>query len=152
MTERLSLTRSDPIRSMKWRNELKVAQSCPILWTHGLSGIPQARILEWVAYSFSRRSSQPRNWNRVSCIIGRFFTNWAVRNIVLCLVTKSCLSDSFETPLAVAHQAPLPMGIFYDCSSPRSFNELSTLSLQVSFNYNLCLPTWLWFLLWILFR
>ena len=37
------------------------------------------RILEWVAYSFSRGSSQPRNWPRVSCIAGTFFTNWAMR-------------------------------------------------------------------------
>ena len=33
------------------------------------------RILEWVAYSFSRGSSQPRNQPRVSCIAGRFFTS-----------------------------------------------------------------------------
>ena len=37
------------------------------------------RILEWVAYPFSSRSSQPRNWTRVSWIEGRFFTNWAIR-------------------------------------------------------------------------
>ena len=37
------------------------------------------RILEWVAYSFSRRSSQPRNQTRVSGIAGRFFTSWATR-------------------------------------------------------------------------
>ena len=37
------------------------------------------RILEWVAYPFSCRSSQPRNWTRVFCIAGRFFTNWATR-------------------------------------------------------------------------
>ena len=42
-------------------------------------GIPQARILEWVAFPFSRRSSQPRNWTRVSCNAGRFFTSWATR-------------------------------------------------------------------------
>ena len=34
------------------------------------------RILEWVAYPFSRGSSQPKNWTRVSCIAGGFFTNW----------------------------------------------------------------------------
>ena len=33
------------------------------------------RILEWVAYPFSSRSSQPRNRTRVSCIASRFFTN-----------------------------------------------------------------------------
>ena len=37
-------------------------------------GISQARILERVAISFSRRSSQPRNWIWVSCIAGGFFT------------------------------------------------------------------------------
>ena len=37
------------------------------------------RILEWVAYLFSSGSSQPRNQTRVSCIAGRFFTNWAIR-------------------------------------------------------------------------
>ena len=37
-------------------------------------GIRQTRILEWVAISFSRRSSQPRDWTRVSYIAGSFFT------------------------------------------------------------------------------
>ena len=37
------------------------------------------RMLEWVAYSFSSRSSRPRNWTRVSCIGGRFFTKCAIR-------------------------------------------------------------------------
>ena len=40
-------------------------------------GILQARILEWVAILFSRRSSQPRDWTRVSYIAKRFFTIWA---------------------------------------------------------------------------
>ena len=37
-------------------------------------GISQARILEWIAVSFSRGSSQPRDRIRISCIAGRFFT------------------------------------------------------------------------------
>ena len=37
------------------------------------------RILEWIAYPFSRGSSQPRSWTGVSCIVGGFFTNWAIR-------------------------------------------------------------------------
>ena len=36
-------------------------------------------MLEWVAYSFSRESSQVRNWTGISCFAGRFFTNWATR-------------------------------------------------------------------------
>ena len=42
-------------------------------------GILQARTVEWVAISFSRVSSLPRNWTQVSCMAGRFFTNWATR-------------------------------------------------------------------------
>ena len=37
------------------------------------------RILEWVAVPFSRGSSRPRNWTRVFCIAGGFFTSWAIR-------------------------------------------------------------------------
>jgi len=44
--------------------------------------ILQARIMKWVAISFSRGSSQPRGWNQVSCIAGRFFTNWATRKVL----------------------------------------------------------------------
>ena len=46
-------------------------------WT--IHGILQARILEWVAFPFSRRSSQPRNPTQVSGIAGGFFTSWAIR-------------------------------------------------------------------------
>ena len=42
-------------------------------------GILQARILEWVAFPFSRGSSQPRDRTQVSCIAGGFFTNSAIR-------------------------------------------------------------------------
>ena len=37
------------------------------------------RILAWVAYPFSSGSCWPRIWTGVSCIAGRFFTNWAIR-------------------------------------------------------------------------
>ena len=41
------------------------------LFIHGIS---QARIMEWVAISFSRGSFRPRNQTPVSCLAGRFFT------------------------------------------------------------------------------
>ena len=45
-------------------------------------GILQARLLEWVAISSSRGSSQPRDWTHISCVFcciaGRFFTCWAL--------------------------------------------------------------------------
>ena len=62
-------------------SEVKVAQLCstlcdPMDWVHG---ILQARIMEWVALPFSMGSSQPRGRTQVSCIVGRFFTSWAIR-------------------------------------------------------------------------
>ena len=42
-------------------------------------GILQARVLEWIAISFSRGYSWPRDRTRVSCIAGRRFTVWATR-------------------------------------------------------------------------
>ena len=47
-----------------------------------IHGILQARILEWVAIPFSRGSSWPRNWIQISCIAGRFFTMWAIREVL----------------------------------------------------------------------
>ena len=61
---------------------VKVAQSCPTLCNsvdNTVHGILQARILKWVDFSFYRGSSQPRNWTGVSCIAGRFFDSWAIR-------------------------------------------------------------------------
>ena len=48
-----------------------------ILYQLNQKGSP--RILELVAYPFSSRFSQPRNRTRVSCIVGKLFTNWAIR-------------------------------------------------------------------------
>ena len=59
-------------------------------------GILQARILEWVAFPFSRGSFRPRNWTRVSCIAGGFFTSWAT-NTEKCL--EGCTLDSWQWPL-----------------------------------------------------
>ena len=42
-------------------------------------GILQARILEWVAFPFSRGSSKLRDQTQVSCIAGRFFTRGVTR-------------------------------------------------------------------------
>ena len=48
-----------------------------ILYQLSHKGSP--RILQLVANPFSSGSSRPRNQTRVSCIAGRFFTNWAIR-------------------------------------------------------------------------
>ena len=71
-----------------WACDKKLKLVCSVvsdsLQPHGLylpgstvHGILQARILEWVAISFSRGSSQPRDRTWVSCIAGRCFILWA---------------------------------------------------------------------------
>ena len=65
----------------------EVTQSCPTLCDpmdsslpgSSIHGIFQARVLEWVAISFSRGSSRPKDRTRVSLIAGRRFTVWATR-------------------------------------------------------------------------
>ena len=62
--------------------KVKVAQSCLTLcdpMDDTVHEILQARMLGWVAFPFSRGSSQPMDWTQVSCIAGGFFTNWAIR-------------------------------------------------------------------------
>ena len=75
-----------PVHEMK--SEREFSQSCPTLRDpmdcsppgSSIHGIFQARVLEWIAISFSRGFSQPRNWTRVSRIAGRCFTIWATSN------------------------------------------------------------------------
>ena len=58
--------------------KVKVAQLCLPLWDlmdYTVHGILQARTLEWVAFPFSRASSQPRDWTQVSYIAGKLFTS-----------------------------------------------------------------------------
>ena len=71
----------------EWVSE--VIQSCPTLCDpmdcsllgSYIHGIFQSRIMEWVAISFSGRSSQPRDGTWVSRIVGRRFTVWANREL-----------------------------------------------------------------------
>ena len=63
---------------------VKVTQSCLTLCDPMdclVCGILQGRILEWVAFPFPRGSSQSRDQTQVSRIVGRFFTNWAIREL-----------------------------------------------------------------------
>ena len=48
-----------------------------------IHGTLQARILEWVAISFSRGSSWARDQTQVSCIAGWFSTVWATRKFFI---------------------------------------------------------------------
>ena len=78
--------------SATWKLKVNInlfARLCPtlcdpmdcILPSSSVHGILQARILEWVAISFSKGSYWPRDQTPVSCIVGRFFTSWATREV-----------------------------------------------------------------------
>ena len=98
-----------------------VAQSCPTLCSSmdcsppgsSAHGIFQARILEWVAISFSRESSQPRDQTRISYVswlAGKFFTTcvtWEVQCKSAIIIYKHIypLSSLHPTPLRY-HRAP----------------------------------------------
>ena len=68
----------------------EVTQSCPTLCNpmdcslpcSSVHGIFQAKVLEWVVISFSRGSSQPRDWTWVSHIVVRCFTIWATWEVI----------------------------------------------------------------------
>ena len=61
--------------------KVKVAQSVTLCdpMDYTVHGILQARILEWVAFPFSRGFSQPRDGTQISLTAGGFFTSWATR-------------------------------------------------------------------------
>ena len=93
---------------LSWRAE--AAQSCLALCDpmdcsppgSSLHGIFQAWILEWVAISFSRGSSPPRDHTRVSSIVGRRFTVWATRE-ALSLPEECHSSGGFGGPQTHTH-------------------------------------------------
>ena len=85
-----------------------ITQLCPTfcepmhcsLLDSSVCGIFQARILEWVALSFSKGASGPRDWTRVSCIACRFCTVWATREALqhTQLLFHVCIISIFITP------------------------------------------------------
>ena len=103
-----------------------VAQLCPTLCDpmdsslpgSSVHGILQARILEWVAIPFSRESSWPRDWTRVSRASGRFFTVWVAREVqwhmllllLLLLLSRFSHVRLCATPETAAQQAPRSLG------------------------------------------
>ena len=99
-------------------------------------GILQARILEWVAFPFSRGSSPPSHRTQVSCIAGGFFTTWAIMETIdskfsklskfskFCSVqfSRSVVSDSLRPhgPQHARSPCPSPTPGVYPNSCPLS--------------------------------
>ena len=105
------------------------------------------RILEWIAYPFSREPSWPRNWTGVSCIAGRFFTSWATRE-----AHSICQCFLFPSKCRRKHCQPLKTCLLR--ISPASFppelllkiHALATLYTWGSLNGNaiFCNPSLPW--------
>ena len=103
----------------------EVTQSCPTLCNpmdrsppgSSIHGIFQARILEWVAISFSGGSSQSRDQTHVSCTAGRLFTVWATREgHYVCRsegYTVNSLSGRLMVGLVVSIFSSFPVCMFY---------------------------------------
>ena len=115
---------------------VKVAQSCLTLcdpMDYAAHGILQARLQEWVAFPFSRGSSQHKDWTQVSCIAGRFFFvclfNWRLITLQYCSgfchtltwISHGCTCVPHPEPFSYLPPHPIPKG-------HPSASALSTLS------------------------
>ena len=156
--------------------KVKVAQLCPILCNpvdYRVHGILQARILQWVAFPFSRGSSPPRDWTQVSHIIGTFSTSWATRGmkntlflflkkIFICLLGLNCVTSELSLwctdSLVVAHGLSCPRTRGNLVPWPGMDSVIPALQKQV-LNHLLCLvifvvgtvgDVWHWGKSWIL--
>ena len=97
---RLNYTYWGKPQASQSQHEVLLAQSCLTLCDPmdcsptGSSdhGIFQTRILQWVAISFSRGYSQPKDWTWVSFTAGRFFIVWATREAPMSTYQKVIFS------------------------------------------------------------
>ena len=134
-----------------WWKQSEVAQSCLTLCNpidcslpgFSVHGIFEARILEWVAISFSRGCSWPKDRTQVSYIIGRCFTVWATVMVVsvfdgsICIWTfGTCLKGL--TLLCRRSARPCPerslVGSVESCTINHSGENSHGCAYQVSLN------------------
>ena len=98
--------------------QVLVAQSCPTLWDPKDYSLPDssvhrvfwARILEWVAISFSGGSFQPRGWTCVSRISGRFFPSEPPGKPLCFLISSHKLCAGFLDQVHLADSPIIPSG------------------------------------------
>jgi len=77
-------------------------------------GILQGWILEWVAFPFSRGSSQPRDQTQASHIAGGFFTSWATREALCGHKYSLNWNKCHKCPgmWLLAHKVSINLGVF----------------------------------------
>ena len=94
-------------------------------------GISQVRILEWVAISFSRRSSQPRDWTWIFCTAGRFFTVWDTKG------RRNSPQLSVLQCLFLVHTLSVSRGADFSILLEMSFVRITVVAVVYWFNQNL---------------
>ena len=121
-------------------SEREVAQSCLTLCDpmdcslpgSSVHGIFQAIVLEWIAISFSKGSSQPRDQTQVSRIVDRRFTVWATRAVGFSTYTE--LGDQDLGSFKTGWRRPFPL-LLHEAGSlkkvpPRWQCRLENISIQ----------------------
>ena len=114
-----------------------------------IHGIFQARVREWVAISFSRGSSRPRDQTQVSCIVGRCFTVWTTREVLKChlnlkkynQVEKEGAQSSqfYEARPCILNEIILPPGEFKLIPKRGNLTLLSTKYRRLWYIYRITL-------------
>ena len=163
MTQQLCFITSDSQAPCTWwwfspnRSCQVMSYSCdPLDYSlpgSSVHGIFQGRVLKWVAISFSWGSSQLRDRTQVSCIAGRFFTDWATREAPLVLwiyrvLPRKC-TDHNKHPLPTTQEKTLHMDITR-WSTPKS-DWLYSLQPKMEKLYTLSKKktrSWLWLRPW----
>ena len=113
-------------------------QSCPTrcnpmdcrLPGSSVHGTSQAKILEWVAVTFSRGSSEPRDLTHVSCVscIGR----WALYQLSPGRYVCTCLSQSFFLGkiIKILICRPAELALTFTCSQQLPNNILRSWNVR----------------------
>ena len=130
----------------------------PVFFIHRIF---QARILEWVTISFSRRSSWPRDWTQVSHIVGRHFTVWATREVKywrmfpLCLISGKIFFLNHKWALNFIESS---FWVYWDYHFFFWFFNLLIYCIKLIDLYilkNFCIPkinlTWSWYMILLMY-
>ena len=132
-----TVSQGDELKCSWKKEKVKVVQSCPTLCDprdYTVHGILQARILERVAFPFSRGYSQTRDQTQVSLIAGRFFTSWATRE-----AQEYWNGEPVPSPVDLPNPRILEWGaspFSRGSSRPRNRTDNSCIASQAD-----CLPT-----------
>ena len=140
------ITTHDKRSKMIMKVKVKVAQSCPTVCdprNYTVRGILQARILEWVAFPFSKGSSQPRDWTQISDVAGRFFTSWATKEAQKYWSGLPCPPPEDLPDPGIKPKSPALAGRFFTIEPPgKPLVEVDNNQIETLIENNQCYTSW----------